>query len=167
MFSWREKHWWDADVYLNSYHRSRLRVTETWMNWQASWDDELRWGCWGPCLILDLTSYAALNTISSHICLHLWGTSYTPEVSMTLSLGWLIWWSSSQNSENPYTWKITGLLLRILKDTNQQPDEEINKWGTKQRSICPHGVCGPVWWNIEGVWFPNLEALGTFSFGFL
>ena len=35
----------------------------------------------------------------------------------------------------------------------------------EQRSFCPHGIWGLAWWHVEELWFPNLEALQTLSFG--
>lgn len=70
--------------------------------------------------------------------------------------------------ENPPTHWITNFLQRILKDTNQQPGEEMTYIGRgpKQRSFCPLGVGAQHdgTWSVLVPWFPNLEALRTPSF---
>ena len=99
---------------------------------------------------------------------HFWGTSYKPEVSMTLSMALIDLVEQPTELREPIYLKDYWFITRDIKGyKSTQLDGEINRWGTKQRSIRPHGVCGPVWWDIDMFWFPNLEVLGTFSFGFL
>ena len=88
------------------------------------------------------------------------------EVSMTPSLGSVTLLDVSHNSGILFTHWITHLLQKILKNRNQQPDEEIHsvRSGTKEL-LCLRGVWYPAQWNMEVYWFTNLGALGTQLFG--
>ena len=73
----------------------------------------------------------------------------------------------TERSKLQFTYLIIGVLQRIGKDTNQQPDEEIQRARPEQRSLCPHGVRGSARWHVDVFWFPSLEALRILTFGFL
>lgn len=92
-----------------------------------------------------------------HLCF--WPGVYTPEVVMGPSLGSI---SGSQNLEGLFAHQITDLLQRILKDTHQQPHEEIHRESSRMKEpwFRPHRVWGLARWQVHEFWV-TLDALHT------
>ena len=133
---------------------------------------------WWPSLPRDNTRFPRSRTLSHRTALRFSCQSQSPDVTCTsdqLAINqkfpcppawvWLICWSGSQNSGNPFHHFMTSFLQRLLKDVNQQPDEEIQVPGHKPRSFCPHGICPrPPWWHMNELCFSSLDTLWTSSF---
>lgn len=50
-------------------------------------------------------------------------------------------------------------LTSLLKDVNQQQDEEIHRVRSWTRSFCPHVAWGPAWRHVEAVLVPQVWKL--------
>ena len=72
--------------------------------------------------------------------LSFWPAGYRLEVSWTFSLGLMCFSECSQNLEQQFTYLITSLWQKILRDKNQQPDKETLIKILKQRSFCLYGA---------------------------
>ena len=58
-------------------------------------------------------------------------------------------------------------IARILKDKNQQPDEEIHRARSLTEELLSSWCLGPRTVVHEWFWFPNMETLRTHPFGVL
>lgn len=56
-----------------------------------------------------------------------------------------------RTQENPFTHQITDLLQSIVKDTNQEPDEDMHRVRSQTKELLPS-------WNLE----PSKVAHGSF-----
>ena len=104
-----------------------------------------------------------ISSAGCYLCF--WPTGCKSEVPTTPSVGSLHLLEQLIDLRKPVHSLATGLLQRILKDTDQQSDDKIYRAIRSQATEpCPCGVWGPARWHMEAFWLPKLEAFWTQSF---
>lgn len=105
-----------------------------------------------------------LSSFEMSITGHLFSclTDYRSAVPRPLSIINLLHWA--WNSKNQFTYQISSLLQRALKDMNQQPGKEIHK--VRSGSSYPCEVWGASPWHMMCSGSPT-QKLSTYLFGVL